>query len=64
MMMMMLKPKVMLGLHGLTSCIMLKLNSTAHKGTKLGDLDIDYTSDPYDFLKVFTTDSMITTIKE
>ena len=43
---------------------MLKLNYTAHKGPKLGDLDIDYTSDPYDFLKVSITDSMITTIKD
>ena len=25
---------------------------TAHKGPKLEDLDIDYTSDPYDFLSV------------
>ena len=32
---------------------------TAHKGPKL-DLDIDYTSDPYDFFKLFITDSMIT----
>ena len=33
--------------------------STAHKGPKLEDLDIDYTSDPYDFFKLFITDSMI-----
>ena len=37
---------------------------TAHRGPKLEDMDIDYTSDPYDFLKFFITDSMITTIKE
>ena len=37
---------------------------TAHKGPKLEDLDIDYTSDPYDFFKFFITYSMITTIKE
>ena len=28
---------------------------TAHKGPKLEDLDIDYTSDPFDFLKFFIT---------
>ena len=37
---------------------------TAHSGPKLGDLDIDYTSDPYDFFKLFIRDPMITTIKE
>ena len=35
---------------------------TAHKGPKLEDLDINYTSDPYDFLS-FSLKTMIT-IKE
>ena len=42
MMMMVLKPKVM---HNVQIDLF-----TAHKGPKLEDLDIDYTSDPYDFL--------------
>ena len=44
----------MLGLHGPTSHQLHNVEIelfTAHKGPKLGDLDIDYTSDPYVFLR-------------
>ena len=44
MMMMVLKAKVMLGLHNVGIGLF-----TAHKGPKLEDLDIDYTSDPNDY---------------
>ncbi|GFO26056.1 hypothetical protein PoB_005256100 [Plakobranchus ocellatus] len=37
---------------------------TAHSGPNLGDMDLDYNSDPYEFFKLFIPDTMIDTMRE
>ena len=37
---------------------------TARTGPNLGDLELDYTSEPYEFFKLYFPDNLIATIKE